>query len=237
MKTQHAVLIVLIAIAHCASAQDHLVPDADGLIVTPRSYGQKAREVFAKAFEAGVTSRAIVFPSFEIEYAVGLRKTKKGVEAFVLRASSSIWEVEFREMHEDGRMRVVDEDGKPVPLDQDEEYQELKKRTPSDHRKIKVDQRARPIPADFAAQIDAIWHVMLRNARQHRHTGFDCDGITYHFSALVPPGRRLSGHVYCPEEDSKTGRLVALTETLADFASGKADLKKLNDQVQRATKP
>jgi hypothetical protein len=44
----------------------------------------------------------------------------------------------------------------------------------------------------------------------------------------------LSGHVWSPEEDTKTGRLVALTEALADFASGKADLKKLNDQVERA---
>ena len=109
----------------------------------------------------GVTSRAIIFPSFAVEYAVGLRKTEKGVEVFVLRASSSIWEVEYREMHEDGRLRVIDEDGEPIPLDQNEEYQELKKRTPSDHRKIKVDQRARPIPADLAAQIDAIWHLML----------------------------------------------------------------------------
>jgi hypothetical protein len=107
----------------------------------------------------------------------------------------------------------------------------------TDHRKIKVDQRARPIPADLAAQIDAIWHVMLRNARQHRRTGVVCDGTTSHFSALVPRGRHLSGHVYSPEEDSKTGRLVALTETLADFASGKADLKKLTDQVERAAKP
>jgi hypothetical protein len=237
MKTQRAVFTVLIAIAHSASAQDHLIPDADGLGVTPRSHGQKAREVFAKAFEAGVTSRAIVFPSFEVEHAVGLRKTKKGAEAFVLRASSSIWEVEFREMHDDGRLRVVDEDDKLVPLDQNEEYQELKKRTPLDHRKIKVDQGARPIPADLAAQIDAIWHVMLCKAQQHHHTGIDCDGITYHFSALVPRGRHLSGHVSSPEEDSKTGRLVALTETLADFASGKADLKRLSEQVQRATKP
>lgn len=237
MHTQHAVLIVLIAIAHSTSAQDHLIPDADGLGVTPRSYGQKAREVFANAFEVGVTSRAIVFPSFEVEYAVGLRKTKEGVEVFVLRASSSIWEVELREMHEDGTLRVLDEDGKPVPLDQNEEYQELKKRTPPDHRKIKVNQRAQPIPADLAAQIDAIWHLMLRNSRQHRHTGVDCDGITYHFSALAPRGRRLSGHVWSPEEDSKTGRLVALTETLADFASGKADLKNLNAEVERATKP
>jgi hypothetical protein len=214
-----------------------LIPDAGGLGVEPGTYGQKAREVFARAFEAGVTSRAIVFPSFEVEYAVGLRKTKKGVEVFVLRAASSIWEVEYREMHEKGRLVVVDEDDKSVPLDQNEEYQELKKRTPSDHRKIGVDQRARPIPADLAAHIDAVWHVMLRNARQHRHTGVDCDGVTYHFSALAPNGQHLSGHVWSPDEDSKTGRLVALTETLADFASGKADLKKLNDQVRRATKP
>jgi serine/threonine protein kinase len=40
-------------------------------------------------------AKAIVLPPFEPEYAVGLRNTKEGVEAFVLKALSSIWDVEF----------------------------------------------------------------------------------------------------------------------------------------------
>jgi serine/threonine protein kinase len=36
-------------------------------------------------------AKAIVLPSFEPEYAVGLRNIKEGVEAFVLNALSSIW--------------------------------------------------------------------------------------------------------------------------------------------------
>jgi hypothetical protein len=162
MKTRQAVLIVLVGIAQSASAQDPLIPDG-GFSIRPGPYRLKVREVLARAFEEGVTSRAIVLPSFEPEYAVGLRKTKEGVEAFVLKASSSIWDVEYLKSIEEGRAVLLDEEGNRIPperLEQDEYYQEL-----------------------------------------------------------------------------KTGRLVALTEALSDYASGKADLKRLTEQVEKATKP
>ena len=71
MKTQHAIIAFLIAIAHSASAQDHLIPDR-GFLVRPGPYRLKVRDLLARAFEEGVTSKAIVLPSFEPEYAVGL---------------------------------------------------------------------------------------------------------------------------------------------------------------------
>jgi hypothetical protein len=236
MKTLPLILIVLIAIAQPALAQDHLIPDRDAL-VHPDPYHLKVRDVLLLAFEPGVTSRVIVLPAFRGEYAVGLRTTKEGVEAFVLEASSSIWDVECLKMTEEGRVLVLDDEGKRLPLEQDELYQELKKTTPSDHRKITTNRRARPIPASLAAKIDALWQEMLLNVRYPAETVDGCDGETYCFSALVPRRGQLSGHVWSPEPDSKTGRLVALTEAMADYASGKADLKRLTQQLEKASKP
>jgi hypothetical protein len=234
MKTRHAAFTILIAITQSASAQDRLIPDA-GVPAAPRSYWLKVRDVLAQAFEEGVTSRAVVLPSFRVEYAVGLRRTKVGVEAFVLRASSSIWDVEYLKMLE--QRPNLDEQGKPVPLEQDEEYQELKKKTPSDHRNIKTERHARPIPAALAARVESVWHTTLLSARSPTKMRDGCDGETYHFSALVPKRGHLSGHVWSPEPDSKTGRLVALTDALADYASGKVDMKRLSEEVERASKP
>lgn len=236
MKSLPACLIALIAIVPSAPAQDQLVPDRD-VLSHPDPYRLKVRDVLAQAFEAGVTSRAIVLPAFRVEYAVGLRTTKQGVEVFVLRASSSIWDVEYLKMHEEGRLIVEDEEGNRVPLERDEEYQELKKSTPSDHRKIKTDRRARLFPANLAVKIDALWREMLLDVRHPTKPVDGYDGETYCFSALVPNRGPLSGHVWSPEPDSKTGRLVAVTEALAGYASGTADLNRLTEQVERAIKP
>jgi hypothetical protein len=212
------------------------VPDAD-VLVDPGTYRLKVGQVLKPAFDMEVTSRVIVLPSFRVEYAVGLRTTKEGVEAFVLKATSSIWDVETLNMYEEGRLLVVDEEGKTIPFEQDESYQELKKTTPSDHRKIKTDLRARSIPKNLAVKIDALWQAMLLSIQYPTKPIDGCDGEFYYFSARIRGGGQLSGHVWSPEPESKTGRLVQLTETLADYASGKADLKTLSEQVEKAEKP
>jgi hypothetical protein len=117
-----------------------------GFLVRPGHYRLKVRDVLARAFEAGVTSEGIVLPSGEPEFAVGLRKTKGGVEAFVPKASSSIWDVEFLKSIEEGKAWLMDEHGKRIPperLEQDDYYQELKKSTLSDDRKCAIAQRGR----------------------------------------------------------------------------------------------
>jgi hypothetical protein len=240
MKTHHAIIALLIVFAQSASAQDHLIPDR-GFFVRTDHYRLKVRDVLARAFEEDVTSKGIVLPSFEPEYAVGLRKTREGVEAFVLKASSSIWDVEFLKSIEEGRVSLMDENGKRIPperLEQNDYYQELKKSTLSDHRKIKTDRKARPIPASLAAKIHGIWNEMLLAVKRPPKTsGVDLDGVTYCFSAAVPGKGQLNGMVWSPSSDSKTGHLVALTEALAEYASGKADLARLTEQVEKAARP
>src|SRR3954466_2587549 len=57
MKTHLIALALLVAIAHPASAQDHLIPDRSAF-ADPDSYLLKIRHVFAPAFEHDITLRA-----------------------------------------------------------------------------------------------------------------------------------------------------------------------------------
>jgi hypothetical protein len=77
--------------------------------------------------------------SFTKEYVVGLQIGDAGAQAFVLEASSSIWDTELLEMYKTGEIGpTTTPDGKEIKLEQDEEYKALERRTPADYR------RARP---------------------------------------------------------------------------------------------
>ena len=235
MKIRTVVFLVLLSLVQAASAQEHLIPDCS-VLAEPDGYMLKIRHVFAQAFEEHVSLRAIVIPSFEKEYAVGLQATKEGTEAFFLSPSSQVWNTEVLKEYEEGKMRAY-VNGKPVALQDDKNYQRLKRTTPSDYRKIGVTRRARPIPKDLADRITALWHERLLDVRHPTELVDGCDGETYYFSAWVWGRGQLSGHVWSPEPDAKAGRLVGVVTALADFSNGKADLKHLAEHVDRATKP
>ncbi len=189
MKTHLIALGLLVALAQPASAQDHLVPDTSAF-ADPDSYLLKIRHVFAPAFERDVTLRALVLRSFEKEYVVGLRIGDAGAEAFVLEASSSIWDTELLEMYKTGEIGpTITLDGKEIPLEQDEEYKALKKRTPADYRDIKAVRRARPLPRDLTEGIKKLWEVMLLGVR---HPEESRDGLEWHNLPLLDlgPGAR-----------------------------------------------
>jgi len=80
-----------------------------------------------------------------MEIAVGVQVTRGGAEAFLLSPSSQIWNTEVLKEYEEGKLRSY-VNGKPVALQDDKNYQRLKRTTPRDYRKIGVTRRARPIP-------------------------------------------------------------------------------------------
>ena len=236
MKKWYPIFIGLVTIAFDASAQDHLIPDAD-VLVDPDSYRLKVRHVFDEAFASGVTVRAVVLPSFKDEYAVGLRITAEGAEAFVLEPSSRIWNSELLGMYEAGKIAELGDDGKTIPLEEIRSYRELKERTPADYRDIKVRRRARPLPKDVASKIESLWGKMLLGVRHPDRPILGKDGVTYHFSAWIRGRGDLSGHVWSPEPGTKPGQLAALSVVLADYSRGDADPKLLSEQLEKAMKP
>jgi hypothetical protein len=227
---------LLVVLAHPTSAQDHLIPDTS-VFADPDSHLLKCRHVFAPAFKDDVTLRALVLGSFEKEYVVGVEVGDAGAQAFVLEASSSIWDTELLEMYKTGEIgRTITPDGKEVPLEEDEGYKELKKRTPADYRTITPIRRARPLPRDLADGIKMVWEVMLLDVRHPKRSGDGLDGVEYHFSASVQERGDISGHIWSPGAESKTGQLARLAEALANFARGAGSLETLTTRLESAKK-
>jgi hypothetical protein len=236
MKKHLVAITLFVALAGAAGAQDHLTPDTSAF-ADPDRYLLKIRHIFAPAFEGDIKVRALVLPSFEKEYLVGLQVGDAGAQVFVLEASSSIWDTELLEMYKSGEIGLATTlDGKEIPLEQDEEYKSLKKRTPADYRLIKAVRRAQPIPKDVADGVEALWEAMLLNVRHSKNPHDGLDGTTYHFSAWIEGRGDLSGHVWTPEPESKTGQLAGLARAMADFARGTCSLKALTARVDAAKK-
>jgi hypothetical protein len=234
-------MLSLALIAICASslrAQDHLIPDTD-VFTDPDEYKLKMRHIFARAFEDDVKLRVLVTPSFSAKESVaGLNETDNAVEAFVLEPSSSIWDTELLKMYATGEIGLASTmDGKEIPLEQDKAYQKLKKNTPADYRAIKAKRLARPIPKEVAGEIKGLWKEMLLNVKHPAESEDGLDGTTYDFSAWIYGRGDLSGHIWSPKPESKTGRLTRLADTLADYARGKADLDKLKGRLKEARRP
>ena len=237
MRIWLSTFAVFILWAPVVRAQDHLVPDVD-VFVDPDNYKLMMRHIFARAFEDSVALRVLVIPSFDTkEYAMGLLVTDKRVEVFVLEPSVTIWNIETIRMYESGEAEEVDSEGKAIPLEENVTYQKLKKSTPSDYRKIKAERRARPIPREVAAEIKRLWDEMLLNVRHPTNPVNGLDGVTYDFSADIKGRGELSGHIWSPEPESKSGRLTTLAETMADYARGKADLRRVIERLKAAREP
>jgi hypothetical protein len=229
-------LLLFLSMPRAVSAQDHLIPDC-GVLAESDDFLLNVQRVFAQAFEQRVSLKAIVIPSFEKEYAVGIQESKKGAaEVFVLSPSSQLWDTEILKEYEEGKLRSY-VSNKPVALQDDKNYQRLKQTTPNDYRKISVTRRARPIPKDLADQVTALWRERLLEVRHPAVLDEGNDGETYYFSAWVQGRGQLSGHVWSPEPGSKVGKLVAVVTALADYSNGKGDVKQLAESVDRATKP
>ena len=236
MKASLAGLALLMSLACPARAQDHLVPDASAF-VDPNEYLLKLRHVFAQAFEEGVKLRALVIPSFQKEYVVGLQTRGKGVEAFVLEPTSIIWDTELVRLYEKGEIKTFTHEGgkyKEVPPEKSVALKRLKEKTPADYRNIKATRRARPIPGELAGDIEAIWTTMLLDVRHVEKPDDIMDGVTYHFSARIGVRGEISGQTDSPEEESKTGRLAALADAMGDYARGKVNLDPLKEKLEPA---
>jgi hypothetical protein len=233
MKTMVAALSTLLAVTSSGLAQDHLIPDASAF-VDPDEYELKLRHVFGQAFDGGVILRALILPSFKLEYAVGIKVVGDRAEVFVIEPSSIIWDTKLIRMIEIGEIKQFGRDGKIMPLEQNETLNVLKKRTPADYRSIKVTRKAKSLPKELGDEIRDLWEKMLMDIR--RSTEGVLDVVTYHFSAFFEGHGEISGHVSSPAVESKTGRLVTLAETLADFARAKAELTNVKAKLDAARK-
>lgn len=117
-------------------------------------------------------------------------------------------------------------------------YRALKARAPADYRQIKIVRSSRALPWKQAREITDLWRDALLDVRYPQKASFVLHGETYRFSGEFPSFRgMLSGHVMMPEPETRTARLVALVETMADYTRGKVELETLGERIEAARKP
>lgn len=96
-------LALALASAAPAAAQKRLTPSEPPIDLLAR-HEARVRLVLKEAYEPAVVLRAIVRPSFQVEFAVGLRRGRAGHEIFALRPARQIWDYESIELMKSGRM-------------------------------------------------------------------------------------------------------------------------------------
>jgi len=216
-------------------AQEHLEPET-GVLANPDRYSLKVQEVFSSALTNQAVCQAVILASFEPERMVGLQRSDKGIEAFSLSPSSTIWDTEVIALHESGEIETWDTNFHKLSLAENESYQALKKATPADYRSIKVTVKAQPIDEALGGRIATVWKRMLMGVRHPKEKRAGCDGVTYHFSMWIKGRGILSGQVWSPDSKSRTAALVELTEALSRYAEGNLNAAELGRTVLRAEK-
>jgi hypothetical protein len=231
-------IIIAVTTIAVVYAQEHLVPEP-GVLAEYDEYDFKVREVFTSAYSDEVVCKVVILGSFGKEQVVGLRTTAGGHEIFSMFPSSSIWDTELVRLHESGQIQSYAKDGKKLTLEQDDSYQDLKKRTPADFRQITIETQAVPLGDSVAHRIAAIWERMLLDTRQPKQWRQGLDGASYHFSMFVSGRGIISGQIWSPKEKTKTAALEELAYALSQYAMRRTDLdalKKIVNRVDKITK-
>jgi hypothetical protein len=176
-------------------------------------YEQNLRIVLRDAYATDVRLRAIVRPSFEPEYAVGLRRIGGRDELFSLVPARMVWHYSLIKIMKGGQIRVLGPGGGDR-LAQD--IRRLKKGLPKRPADLPIERCAVEVDATFAAALTAAWRSMLMQVEPRESDEFGVDGTSYHFSVDVE-GRTLAGQVWEPEPETRAGKLAAAADAIRSY--------------------
>jgi hypothetical protein len=90
-----------------------------------------------------------------------------------------------------------------------------------DPREIKVRRKQATLDPELARRLVDAWRRMLVGVRHRRQDRMGLDGVNYHFACLGFGCETLSGRTWSPPPESPAGRLVALSESLREYAESK----------------
>jgi hypothetical protein len=213
------------------AAQEHLVPEA-GVLAEKDEYQEMLREVFADAYTESVILRAFINVSFEPEQVVGIRKTEKGYEVFVITPSASVWETEYDRLTK-GHVTTLDEHGNEVPPPKNEAYEAHKRSLPADFHHITTRTESAPISKTLVERIQHVWERMLLDARHEKNPAIVLDGAMYHFSMWIQGHGVVSGTAFPANETSRVSALTNLADTLSKYAKQELNSQKLTEALAR----
>ena len=216
-----------------AAAGEHLEPVRTG---SYPGYQDLVRAALAEAFAPQVRIRAIVYPSFEREYAVALAETRGRHTLVVLEARARFWEYATVDMMNEGKMDPFYLDMRRERVDS---RVEILAKLPPRAEAMRPARCEAPLPRTLARRTVAVWRAMLEGPRDRPTMGLD--GVTYVYS-MEADGRSLSGSTWSPDPKGATraSLLVDITHALRDYCrarntAGLRDLDRLTaDLLARA---
>lgn len=194
-------------------APQQLAPEEAGDRGPLSKYEATVRLVLKEAFRPEVTARAIVYPSFSVEYAVGLRRVAAGWEIFGLHPTShSVWSYTVLELMRQGRMGSMTMDGKDRT---GEAMRDLQKGLPADPMDLPLSRCTLSVDGEVAAAVEAAWRTMLEDVRANPAAEAGADGTSYHFS-MDSGARTLAGQIWSPQRGTRPAKLTGLAETMME---------------------
>jgi hypothetical protein len=186
----------------------HLVPEREP---SDTQYDAMVRRVLARSFLPEVSIRMLCLPSFETEWATGLRNTDNGTVAFFERAKDSVWSTRHFELERSGQIRAYDSNGRELSMA--ERYPKGGPRLET----IAVEYLEVHVDRETTDLLREVWSSALADTRIPDPGDGDLglDGVSYYFSK--GPQTAL-GRAWSPEKDSAMAALVAVSNRLADLA-------------------
>jgi hypothetical protein len=186
----------------------HLVPEREQ---SDSQYDAMVRRVLERSFLPEVSIRMLCLPSFETEWATGLRTTEKGTLAFFERAKDSVWSVRHYELERSGKIGAFDSTGRELSMA--ERYPKGGPRLEA----IATEYLEVLIDRETADLLRKVWSAALADLRIPDPGDSDrgLDGVSYHFSN----GPNVAtGRTWSPEKGSVMAALVGVAKRLAALA-------------------
>lgn len=208
-------------LATSAIAQQRLAPVREPYDAISAGYQADIKRAFREAFAPGVRLRAIVTPSFQLEYVVGLRQQDDRNEIFMLRpASRQIWDYATIARLRSGHGGVLtgnllDPNAELRDVTQDE-IKRLEEGLPADPGDLPLTRCAVAIDPALATVLQAVWRRMLDEVRPGERLEGGADGTAYRFSMELD-GRSRSGETWSPERGTRMARLVRIAEAMREY--------------------
>ncbi len=170
--------------------------------------------VLQDALAPNVLARAIVLPSFQAEYAVGIKREGDNFFAFHLQPQTRVWDYKLVEFLERGQMQSYRDDGQDGYVLNRNEAARLKATSPDRFQDIKVVSKQIELNPLLARRLVQVWQEMLLRTRYQKTGRAWLDGDTYHFAAKSDT-RILAGKVHhTPDNGPNVELLVRIADTL-----------------------
>ena len=188
-------------------------------------YRKDVRALLKDLYEPDIRLRAVVLPSFETEYAVGLRQLAGGWEIVTLRLSRTPWAYQIIDLMKRGKagsFRMTGADGLSGEMVDTtaEEIERLQKGLPANPAEIPVTRCSAPIGDEVADALVMSWSRMLSEARPEKDWMGGLDGTTYLFS-MEQAGRSMAAETWSPKRGTRPAKMATIAESLFAFCESR----------------